>query len=136
MRISDWSSDVCSSDLQSRRGRSPDLRQPGTSAAQSDLLLFPAAAGLVPPAGLRAGDPLFRKHLADLRFPLRVLVGDRDLAIDRARVAVLVGDRLVDGDPLGQRDLRGVAHRDLAVAGEAQGAGIEVDRKSTRLNYS
>src|SRR3546814_4629720 len=75
----------------SRRGRSPDL------------LLLPAAAGLVPPAGLRAGDPLLREHLADLRFPLRVLVGDRDLAVDRARVAVLVGDRLVDGDPLGQR---------------------------------
>src|SRR3546814_7238825 len=71
------------------------------------------------------------KHLGDVRFPRRVLVGDRDLAVDRARVAVLVGDRLVDGDPLGQRDLRGVAHRDLAVAGEAQGAGIEVRAQRT-----
>src|SRR5690606_34875970 len=100
-------------------GVAPTYVISGAVGGVAPLLLLPAAAGLVPPAGLRAGDPLFRKHLADLRFPLRMLVGDRDLAVDRARVAVLVGDRLVDGDPLGQRDLRGVAHRDLAVAGEA-----------------
>src|SRR3546814_17715594 len=111
MRISDWSSDVSSSD---------PLRQPGTSAAQSDLLLFPAAAGLVPPDGLRAGDPLFRRHLAALRFPLRVLVGAPALAVDRARVAVLVGDSLIARDPLGQRDIRGCARRALPVPGTAQ----------------
>src|SRR5690606_30223762 len=99
-------------------------RRPGRGAA--GLLLLPASAGLVPPAGPGAGDPLLREDLADLRLPLRVLVGHRDLAIHRTCVAVLVRHRLVDGDAVGQRDLRCVAHRDLAVAGEAQRAGIEV----------
>src|SRR3546814_7123826 len=84
----------------SRLRRSPDLRQPGTSAAQSDLRLFPAAAGLVPPAGLRAGDPLFRTHLALLRFPLLLLFSARDLALARALVSFLVCYRLVFLYPL------------------------------------
>src|SRR5690606_37420038 len=96
------------------------------AATRAGSLLLPAPARLVPPAGLRAGDPLLREHLADLRLPLGMLVGHRDLPVHRARITVLVGDRLVDGDALGQRDLRGVAHGDLAVGGEAQRAGVEV----------
>ena len=51
---------------------------------------------LVPPARVRAGDPLPGEGFADLLFPFRMAVGDRDLAIHRLAVAVVLGHQLVD----------------------------------------
>ncbi len=53
-------------------------------------------------------------------------VGDRDLAVHRLAVAVLVGHRLVDLDPVLQLQLPGVAHRHQTVAGETQRTTVEM----------
>src|SRR5690606_24097864 len=72
--------------------------------ALSCLLLRPVAARvLVPPARTRALDPLLREHAADLRLSLGVAVGDRDLAVDGLAVVVVVGDGVVDRDPVLER---------------------------------
>src|SRR5690606_39277765 len=77
-----------------------------TDRGVAALLLLPRPALLVPPAGARAGDPLAREHLADLRLPLRMAVGHRDLAVDRVAVAVVVGHRRIDRHPVLDRQDR------------------------------
>src|SRR5690606_22909920 len=94
--------------------------------AKSGLLLLPVAARvLVPPARTRALDPLLREHAAELRLPLGLAVGDRDLAVHGLAVAVVVGDGVVDRDPVLERELAGIADHDHAVVAEAERAGVE-----------
>src|SRR5690606_7776717 len=91
------------------------------------LLLLPFPSGiLVPPSGLRAGDPLPGKGLADLLLPLRMTVGDSDLAIHRLAIAIVVSHRLVQRRTLSQRHRRGVAHYQQPVAAKTQRTGVEV----------
>src|SRR5690625_710213 len=91
------------------------------------LLLPPAATRLlVPPAVAGALGPLPGKHLADPAFPFRMPIGHGDLPIDRARIPVLVRDRLVHRYPFRQRDRAGIADLHRAVPAEAERAAVEM----------
>src|ERR1700712_4554696 len=99
-------------------------------------LPFPRAGGvLIIPAGLCLLDPLLRETAADLRLPVRVAIGDRDLAIDRRAVAVLVGEGGVQARTFGQRCERGVAQRNEAVAAETDRAGAKIFREARRETF-
>ena len=74
---------------------------------------------------MRLLDPGLGEGGADLRFPLRVVVGVGDFAIQRGAVAVLVGHRGIRLRTLAQRHLGGVAHGHHAVAGKAHRAAVE-----------
>src|SRR5699024_11407343 len=75
------------------------------------LFLLPIAATiLIPPAFWCALYPAAGKCVADVAFPVGMLVGQCDLAVERVSVGVFIGDQF------SQR--------------------IALDRKSTRLNSS
>ena len=77
----------------------------------------------MPPAVRCVGDPAFGKGLANLRLPLWLAVGLRDLSVERDTVGVLVGDQALDRIALRQRHGVRVAQRDQPVVGEADRAG-------------
>src|SRR3546814_2862590 len=106
MRISDWSSDVCSSDLPAPCGRDPVL------AIEDRKLDDQENAGGDHPAEHRRYDPA-RRDAAHARPVDGIYTGGSDAA---------AGDRADDG--MGGGD------------GRAQPGGEVEDRKSTRLNSS
>src|SRR3546814_2657437 len=84
MRISDWSSDVCSSDLFAGEGVDDDLRGSGAVGIVVEL---PALAGLAVPMDLRrlvkaGGGQGYARHVGRLDE-----VGEDDLLIADAHVA-------------------------------------------------
>src|SRR3546814_1282882 len=113
MRISDWSSDVCSSDLMANR------KKPGTPGKDSEVgYCRPPKAGQFKkgqsgnPAGKRPGT----KHLGALL--------DRELDMT---IAVTEGGKIIR---ISKRELMVKAVVNTAVKGDLR------DRKSTRLNSS
>src|SRR3546814_1098067 len=112
MRISDWSSDVCSSDLEGRTRRETDL------VIDDEM---DAAAGVV------AGHA--RKTEA---FPHDALPRKGGVAVDQHRQHLLVLGQIVAVDLLRAY----LAEHDRIDRLEVRGVGDERDRKSTRLNSS
>src|SRR3546814_1878752 len=60
MRISDWSSDVCSSDLDSQQAAAAKLK---ALFAEAGLLVMPSVTHIVP---LLVGDPVKAKRISDI----------------------------------------------------------------------
>src|SRR3546814_6431732 len=131
MRISDWSSDVCSSDRRHCRKRSGSRSSIALSAGRHRLLTLPFR--LAPPArsGLLA---LFREQFQA-----------QSVELDEARrILLVIGAGVVlEGDmALAVEAERRLAADDAGVALvkiEADGAGdvrLAIDRKSKRLNSS
>src|SRR3546814_9713499 len=130
MRISDWSSDVCSSDLEVRK-------VPGTgwhgALAQAELVEALAAAGQRQEAIVLArtlaavpnAEPERHVRLGQL------LMQEKDY---RAAASLPHGSGQLFGrcSPLGAAVVRG----QRAGTGRAMGRGARRDRKSTRLNSS
>src|SRR3546814_2789328 len=114
MRISDWSSDVCSSDLWRQRGYLP-------VGAADRSLRGPRAAGFRPAAGAgaRAGGAVLHRL--------------------RPRADLAGGARFPHGADLPQLflpDARGDAGAEFGLRTAAHTGGRGADRKSTRLNSS
>src|SRR3546814_1109908 len=116
MRISDWSSDVCSSDLDFRKRVLVGLERVGDPAEQG------GAGCIIGDAPLREGGLCPRKMLLDLR------VGEGRMGRDR------VAGRRIDARQHGKLLL------DSSFAQRRAGARVSLtllaDRKSTRLNSS
>src|SRR3546814_5673448 len=112
MRISDWSSDVCSSDLEAQ-------------VAREALEIGPALEPILQRLGeqvelLRFGFALASRRLAR---PADRVARDRHRARARLRGAMRIAVR---------------RHQRIATeqAGRSRGLGFRLDRKSTRLNSS
>src|SRR3546814_2427271 len=125
MRISDWSSDVCSSDLHRGRGLIDDADREGHAAAVEMRVI-----GDLLGQEIGVGD---HQQLAVRRADMRALEAD---ALDRPR-RIVVFDRLSDaerpvdddrerGETVGKDALRGETDRDAADAEPGDEAG---DRK-------
>src|SRR3546814_4522548 len=126
MRISDWSSDVCSSDLQ--------VGDPGHASERALLRVDQltgrpvVAAGLAQPARTAAAELAGSTGTAVVIGPAHAERGDR--------AAGARGQRAADGPHV--VELVAAPHLDL-VAGVVEGgteALVHGDRKSTRLNSS
>src|SRR3546814_4050870 len=123
MRISDWSSDVCSSDLIDWRSAKEDLRETSRSSCRPLLSQNP-----VPPRDSFRRDPRLVEHVA--------LAGVAVLVRGRACLGLLA---LVEAVPHfvpvpprgGLRILRRALFEEVGVLD-----AVEQDRKSTRLNSS
>src|SRR5690349_98410 len=113
----DQASGLCHFNAGARLRATSDL--PIACTRRLASLPFPRPAGiLVIPTRMRAVYPLLGEALADLRFPFGVAVGDRDLAVHRRAVAVLVGHGRIHLCALRKWCLGGIMHRDHAVTGE------------------
>src|SRR3546814_9490864 len=117
MRISDWSSDVCSSDLLIYGGRDPSLRVPATVDALAAL----AAAGRIEPEVATR----LSAHYATLRRIEHRLQ--------------MIEDQQTHSLPTQEAALDCIARLDGKADGSALLAALEpvvadVDRKSTRLH--
>src|SRR3546814_10744377 len=125
MRISDWSSDVCSSDLAAPDGREdagPPGRHPAHAGERSVHVQVLAQAEPPVPERLRGhGLPADQEGGEPLRSPLRSAV------VDPARGAALVGSAGEHADRPGARS---------AQAEPLPGHGAAGERKSTRRNSS
>src|SRR3546814_7195342 len=135
MRISDWSSDVCSSDLEpaqcrtQRRGAARRDRRLRRGVAVEDRVeLRIAVGGLAEHIGVGVGRR--RGEQAEGRAH-RLIAGDgeREIVAEQAE--------LVDGLDVGESAAQSVECLGGVEGGEiAVRAAIEEDRKSTRLNSS
>src|SRR3546814_4635329 len=133
MRISDWSADVCSSDLSGRIGRSTYTIGALVSASQTDPLTT-----------IQRLDPIFvdiQQSSADvLRLRQQLLSGD----ISRGSGAAQVKLKLEDGSTYPEKGV--LKFTDVTVdpttgsqiirAQFPNPRGLLLDRKSTRLNSS
>src|SRR3546814_2321613 len=119
MRISDWSSDVCSSDLDKRLARVEGEDEAAVAAKADDLAIDIIIVGR-PDADIAA-----ERHRKTRHFEHDPLV--RDERADAARAGV----RQVDGV---EQLLRG--HGEAARHAASLSPSAARDRKSTRLNSS
>src|SRR3546814_2198202 len=141
MRISDWSSDVCSSDLRAGSGARAQLRQEQRAVVQPPLwkprlqLLWPEllTGGAGPPAGA-----------ARLRFTAKLLCGDRAaviLDIGMAAASCCAKESgVLDGQGRKGRPRRGDACGNAGVQPRCSGRAAlplpGAERKTTRMNSS
>src|SRR3546814_6293631 len=112
MRISDWSSDVCSSDLTTQRGRMPRLDPPVKQ----------------PPAAAMAIDPATRRNLE----LVETMTGARDGALLATIDLTLTGA----GARLLAQRLQAPLTDTAAIAARHDAVAYLLDRKGTRLNSS
>src|SRR3546814_1692802 len=126
MRISDWSSDVCSSDLSEQRRPRDEERALARERAERDALVRPARAAEADdqPAPRRAIERLFPGCPANA-------VEDHGAALAAGDLMHARHDILAAAvDDMGRACLAGA----FGLGGAADGAAP--DRKSTRLNSS
>src|SRR3546814_10424746 len=135
MRISDWSSDVCSSDLvavepQVEHGDDLVRARAGIDLTIGTGLDLAADRGFEPGEHLWADDRRARR----LRFAVRRLIGDafQEIIPQPRAVRAIAGRSAVAAGRIGGRGLLG-GRRRLALGRGALGT---VDRKSTRMNSS
>src|SRR3546814_1479959 len=115
MRISDWSSDVCSADLRAKQGGRKNRGAEVAHRFGIDRIVLARGSGVIADRDLE----IMGERLADL---------GALLARDRGQLGVVVG-----GEIAREADIGGLV--DLpAVAGHR--AAAQLDRKSTRLNSS
>src|SRR3546814_3214525 len=129
MRISDWSSDVCSSDLWPSTPRSSATPSPGRRLIHVDDVVSLAPGVADARADLFSGLP--QRVIADVRIPL---------SRPKLRVAKKLADQ-VEGEPLpcacrGEGVAQIVRPRGVPVGVRRQLRTLPKDRKSTRLNSS
>src|SRR3546814_1039288 len=141
MRISDWSSDVCSSDLPAAVDRSlaalRRFRALSVQARASDIYVLATAAA----REASNGPDFIRQAEAILGCPIEVLTGEEEARY--SALGVIGGFHDPDGIA---GDLGGGSLELIDVKGERFGRGMtpplgglrlsETDRKSTRLNSS
>src|SRR3546814_5061573 len=125
MRISDWSSDVCSSDLSNHAG----------SIAVKPFSLIPVVlVGAMSPAPIAAASIQQAPQLDIVLKPTRIDpaagTGEVDVGMTITGVSAAQGAVLLAHQPGGPRMTRPIGIADMLVADEAG------DRKSTRLNSS
>src|SRR3546814_1786725 len=124
MRISDWSSDVCSSDLAGMTLTAPRMTIAYTRSGRTDINRIDATGGVV----VTKGDEMAKGNVAiyDLDRRLITMVGNVEL---RQRGNNLRGGRLVIDLNSGRATVDG-----RGAARGPDGHPVQGDRKSTRLN--
>src|SRR3546814_7985685 len=123
MRISDWSSDVCSSDLVIGQQRAEDLNITNVADALNQIPAFR------PIAGPTTTQQRSSANIAGRSLDLRGLGTARTLTLIDGRRHVATGDD-------GTFDLHAIPSILVSRSGIVKGGASAADRKSTRLNSS